>query len=643
MSQLHPSYRPDIDGLRAIAVLLVMIHHAFPQVLPSGFIGVDLFFVISGFLITTIIFQNLENGTFSFSDFYMRRIKRIFPALALILIVSLVYGWFSLLPADYKQLGKHTLAGAAFVSNFVLWFESGYFDGDSQLKPLLHLWSLGVEEQYYIFWPLIAWFAWKKKVNLLKLCIFLLIISFVANLVIVRNNAVAAFFSPASRFWELMIGSVLAYVKLHQFAGKDTKNVTWRSSLSAWLGLGLLVIGVVFIHPERRFPGFWALLPTLSAYLIISAGQDSWLNRIVLSNRWLVEIGLISFPLYLWHWPLLVFAKQSAAQALSTDELLLLLGASMVLAWLTYRLVERPIRFGGQVGDKKSARAIVLVALMMVIAYLGFNIYKREGLSFRIPPALQKIALFSNDYYNNSNYECLVQNSDKDIENPSACFRNTVKNKKSILLWGDSYAWAMYAGINEVAASNANVYLMAKTGCPPLLEVERTAVNHCKSQNARVIDAIKAEQYDQVVLIARWDHWTYQSDAYITQISKTIEHLKLIGVKQLYLVGPPPEWHPGLQDVLVKHALKDKIGHRLESRLSEGVTTSPALEKQLIQLAQNKGIAYISLLNILCNERGCMTKVGAEPEDLIGYDDGHLSRKGGAFVAEQFPADFFNR
>ena len=455
MSQLHPSYRPDIDGLRAIAVLLVVVHHAFPKILPSGFIGVDLFFVISGFLISTIIFQNLENDTFSFLDFYVRRIKRIFPALAIILVACLVYGWFSLLPADYKQLGKHTLAGAAFVSNFAFWYESGYFDGDSKLKPLLHLWSLGIEEQYYIFWPLIACLAWKKKVNLLKLCFVLLVLSFVANLVIVRNNPVSAFFSPASRFWELLIGSVLAYVKLHrQSSSNETHN-----NQSAWLGLCLLVIGVVFIHPERRFPGFWALFPTLSAYLIISAGQNAWLNRVVLSNRLLVWIGLISFPLYLWHWPLLVFAKQSSANEPSVQLLLLVVICSIVLAWFTYRLIERPIRFGELAGRRK---ALFLSLLMLIIGYLGFNIYKRDGLSFRIPPALQKIATFSNDYYNNSNFECLIPNSDKDLQNPRACFQNMGSKNKSILLWGDSYAWAIYAGINKVAAQQANVYLMAK-------------------------------------------------------------------------------------------------------------------------------------------------------------------------------------
>lgn len=633
MSQLHPSYRPDIDGLRAVAVLLVVVHHAFPQLLPSGFIGVDVFFVISGFLISTIIFQNLENGIFSFIDFYQRRIKRIFPALFLVLLTCLVYGWFSLLPADYKQLGKHTVAGAAFVSNFALWYESGYFDSASQLKSLLHLWSLGIEEQYYIFWPLIVWFAWKKQVNLLKVCLTLLVLSFALNIFTVQSNQVAAFFSPLSRFWELLVGSALAYMKLHTAVVSNAK----RDNLQAWLGVSLLVLAAIFIHPERQFPGFWAALPVLSAYFIISAGSQAWINRVILSNRLLVGVGLISFPLYLWHWPLLVFAKQSSAQQPSTQFLLMMVASSFILAWITYQFIERPIRYGKRTGNGK---AVVLMLLMFIIGYLGLNIYKRNGLSFRMPPALQKIAAFSNDYAVNSSYECLIQNALKDIESPGHCFKKMPSTNKSILIWGDSYAWAMYAGINKVAAPTASVYLMAKAGCPPLLEVDATKVNFCQPQNLRVIEAIKTEKYDQVVLIARWDHWSYQSKQYHANIAKTLDHLKQIGVKEIYVVGPPPLWHPGLQDVLVTNALRDKLGHKLADRLTESVTTDPILDQQLNQLAQERKIPYISLLKILCDERGCMTKVGDEPEDLMGYDDGHLSKRGGAFVAKQFPVEF---
>ncbi len=635
----YPSYRPDIDGLRAIAVLLVVFHHAFPKLFPSGFIGVDLFFVISGFLITTIIFKSLKHGNFSFLDFYARRIKRIFPALGLVLVACLAYGWLTLLPTDYKQLGKHTLAGAAFVSNFVLWNESGYFNGDSRLKPLLHLWSLGIEEQYYILWPLLAWIAYKKKLNLFKVCLALLVLSFVLNIVFVNYNTVAAFFSPASRFWELLVGSMLAYVTMQRQESMVSKDDVTQNNQKAWGGFILLSVGLIFINPERSFPGFWALLPTLGAYLIIDAGERAWINRVILSNRYLVWVGLISFPLYLWHWPLLVFATLRTIDLIPSDSLVFgMIALSVVLAGLTYRLVERPIRLGKRFGSSKT---ILLALLLSVIAYSGFNIYKREGLIFRIPQNLQKIATFKYDYAVDSNFECLIGSTEKDIEINKSCFHKSDKLNNSILLWGDSYAWAMYAGINKLAAPQDKVYLMSKAGCPPIFEVERTYVKHCSTHNERVKSAIDTEKYDQVVLIARWDHWSYQSEKYLASISNTIEKLKLMGVKRIHVIGPPPEWHPSLFEVLIKHALRDTFEHKLQNRISEGVTTSTALDQQLKQLTVEKDVAFISLLDILCNKDGCITKIGPNPEDLVGYDDGHLSKKGGEFVAKQFPNAFF--
>lgn len=212
----HPKYRPDIDGLRAIAVLSVVIFHAFPNLLKGGFIGVDIFFVISGFLISTIILNGLEKDSFSFVEFYSRRIKRIFPALLLVLIASFVLGWFVLLADEYKQLGKHIAGGAGFVSNFVLWKESGYFDNTSETKPLLHLWSLGIEEQFYIVWPLLLWFVWKQRLNPLTITLIVMLSSFILNISTVQSDAVAAFYSPQTRFWELLTGSILAYVTLNQ-------------------------------------------------------------------------------------------------------------------------------------------------------------------------------------------------------------------------------------------------------------------------------------------------------------------------------------------------------------------------------------------------------------------------------------------
>jgi peptidoglycan/LPS O-acetylase OafA/YrhL len=202
----HPKYRADIDGLRALAVLSVIGFHAFSFLNKGGFIGVDIFFVISGFLISTIIFDSLERDSFSFVEFYIRRIKRIFPALLLVLTASFIFGWFVLLPDEYKQLGQHIAGGAGFVSNFILWNESGYFDNAAITKPLLHLWSLGIEEQFYICWPLLLAFVWKRKWSFVAVTAIIGIISFAVNIYTLNKNSITAFYLPTSRFWELMIG-----------------------------------------------------------------------------------------------------------------------------------------------------------------------------------------------------------------------------------------------------------------------------------------------------------------------------------------------------------------------------------------------------------------------------------------------------
>jgi peptidoglycan/LPS O-acetylase OafA/YrhL len=207
-----PSYRPDIDGLRAIAVLAVVIYHAFPKILKGGFIGVDVFFVISGYLISTILYEDFSKGRFSFANFYSRRIKRIFPSLIIVLFSCFMFGWFVLTAEEYRQLGKHIAAGAGFISNFIFWNEAGYFDNSADTKPLLHLWSLGIEEQFYIIWPLLLWIAWKSKFSLLGLILLVGTASFILSILGVNRDLVATFYSPQTRFWELLSGSLLAWI-----------------------------------------------------------------------------------------------------------------------------------------------------------------------------------------------------------------------------------------------------------------------------------------------------------------------------------------------------------------------------------------------------------------------------------------------
>jgi peptidoglycan/LPS O-acetylase OafA/YrhL len=375
-SLLNHKYRPDIDGLRALAVLAVIAFHAFPAQASGGFIGVDIFFVISGYLISTIIFENLDKGTFKFSEFYARRIARIFPALILVLVASFTFGWFVLLADEFKQLGKHIAAGAGFISNLVLWQEVGYFDNSAETKPLLHLWSLGIEEQFYIAWPLMVWMAWKRKFLLLAMIIIVSIVSVVLNIQGVRQDAVATFFSPQTRFWELSCGSLLAWLKLYKKGSTDHQAL---DNILAIVGLSLLAFGFWRINKQLSFPGQWALIPVIGTALLLAAGPKAYVNHHLLSNKIAVWFGLISYPLYLWHWPLLSFARVVESATPSASLRIAAIALAILLAWLTYKFVESPIRLN-KAGKTKTA---VLVVFMLVIGYVGYNAYQRDGLKFR--------------------------------------------------------------------------------------------------------------------------------------------------------------------------------------------------------------------------------------------------------------------
>lgn len=367
-------YRPDIDGLRAIAVLSVVIFHAFPSLIQGGFVGVDIFFVISGFLISKHIWDELDSGTFSIKLFYARRVRRIFPALGLVLLASMLAGWVILTPGEYEQLGKHVAAGVLFVSNIVFWKEAGYFDNAADTKPLLHLWSLGIEEQFYIVWPLFLAFFWRYSRHLTWAFIGVLGISLSYSLITVHRDVVADFYSPLTRFWELALGAGLA----HLAARKSASNALRFSAIS-WLGLCLILAALVIVKRDDAFPGAWALLPTLGAACLIYAGEDAWLNRQLLSHRLLVWIGLISYPLYLWHWPLLSFARIMESGTPSAAIRLSLLVASVALAWLTYRLLERPVR-----SRPRSGKIILILCLSMVfIGAAGLTVKKLSGFKSR--------------------------------------------------------------------------------------------------------------------------------------------------------------------------------------------------------------------------------------------------------------------
>lgn len=369
-------YRPDIDGLRAIAVGSVVVFHAFPWLVPGGFAGVDVFFVISGYLITTNIVGGLSTGNFSIRGFYDRRVRRIFPALAVVLTATYVIGWATLFDKEFEQLGKHVAGGAFFVSNLLLWAESGYFDTSSEVKPLVHLWSLGIEEQFYIVWPLLLWAVFSfgrrnrsgtsrtgiPRQRMIGSTVVLMIASFVLGLLAI--DSVGGYYSPLNRFWELLVGALLAIVAFGRTTPVLSRFGPRFADLAASVGMVAVVVPMFALDRTSHFPGWNAIAPTFGTALLIASGPTTWWGRHVLARRTMIGIGLISYPLYLWHWPLLVFARIMASEVPPASVRVGAVILAVVLSYLTYRVVERPLRFHRR-------RKVVVTGLVVAVASIG--------------------------------------------------------------------------------------------------------------------------------------------------------------------------------------------------------------------------------------------------------------------------------
>lgn len=472
-------YRAEIDGLRAFAVLSVVLYHGFPNFLTGGFMGVDVFFVISGYLITSIIFKELDKDTFSFANFLGRRVKRLYPALILVMLSALIFGLFALLADEYTQLGKHIASGAAFVLNFVLAGEFGYFDNAAETKPMLHLWSLAVEEQFYIIWPLVLWFAWKRKFNLLTLTVTVAVTSFVWNLSFVNRYPSETFFWPFGRFWELLSGSVLGWFVLYKgellnktnhlldcHPGKIIRLYKMLldglivANLMSLLGFFILIYGVIAFNNSLSFPGMRALIPVSGTLLVIAAGSDAWLNRFIFMNPIAIWFGLISYPLYLWHWPILSFLRIIEGETPHQYAQFIAIVISIFLAWLTFQFVEKPIR-----NNKRSTRLklILLIILSAMIGITGLLISQAK-----IRNQEQEPSLIS---FKETASNCSLLFPDWNTENDNRCrFQKTDNNTIAII--GDSHAGHLFDGLAEgLLSTNQSVVLFPASCQPPLMSV----------------------------------------------------------------------------------------------------------------------------------------------------------------------------
>lgn len=658
---MHPNYRADIDGLRAVAVLPVLLFHAFPTVLPGGFTGVDVFFVISGFLISQILIESLSEQRFSLLLFYAKRIRRIFPALITVLTACLAFGWFALTPEELKLLGAHLVGGSTFVSNLLLWRESGYFDVAAETKPLLHLWSLGIEEQFYIIWPLILWLSWRLKLRFFWVTLGLLLVSFAINIVLYKTHAIADFYSPLSRFWELLLGASLTAYMASSWPQKALLRRIIKPAQhgASFIGYLLLISSFIIINPGPSFPGYWALMPTFGALLIVGAGPCGLVNQYVLCQKIVVWFGKISYPLYLWHWPILAYLRTIEGE---TPVWTLRAGgitASIIAAWLTMQFIERPLRFGPN-GQRK---AMALCAAMLVVGLAGLLTYYKDGFPERAH--IQNLHAQAQD----------LTRLKADISQDWICNDPVFKEgycsldenrKPTALILGDSHAQALYWGLRDVFRDEGqSLALVGSNGCTPFPDLATELNIHerkrqCPEKAVRVIDEAISNPDIKLIMIAlrnvpyisgtgfgeiEKDSTTAvwlkdelpgqrtQTEAYSIALERLLTQL-LQANKKVVFFQDVPELGFDIKRCLDKRPFQFRAQDELcvlprrvfENRAAEFREMSAPL------LARFPSVQVIDLANLVCDREVCPVKVNGR---LLYEDDDHLSNYGASLVARK--------
>lgn len=531
------SYRPDIDGLRSIAVLSVVLHHLSGELLPGGFVGVDIFFVISGFLITSQIYKEIGERSFSIRQFYKRRINRIVPALATVTAATLLTGFVLLSPADLVLLAKSALASILGLSNLFFWREYGnYFASNSAEAPLLHTWSLGVEEQFYFIWPLllallVKWFQRRT----LGVVAVLLLGAFAASEAGTRIAISASYYLLPTRFFELLVGGFLALM-----GTRNPPRTPLQSGALFATGMTLIVGSLVWIGKESSFPGINALWPCLGSAMLIWSGQQPGPLHKALTNRPMVFIGLISYSLYLWHWPLIAFLNYLDIRInLVTGSAVL--ASAVFLAWLSWRFVETPARRQGAIlpaGKVVLQRLLIpagaLVAVNVAVAYTGGFPQRFDGQVARLEATLEsKPNVLRNG--------CHVPTALYDTPPSEKCRIGAPKTTVDGILIGDSFA-NHFTGMLDVLATHSGVSLMDFTmdGCPPLLGYNTGKVaayaERCIKRNERAFAEIASRKYARVVLAANWP----AKDDMTASLSRSIDVILASGASLTIVLSNEP-------------------------------------------------------------------------------------------------------
>ncbi len=627
-------YRREIDGLRAIAVLPVILFHAGFTVFSGGFVGVDVFFVISGYLITTIILDEMERGEFSIVKFYERRARRILPVLFFVMLCSVIAAWFILPPSDMRDFSQSIVAVCIFASNILFWKKSGYFDTSTELTPLLHTWSLSVEEQFYVIFPLFLLLAWKfgRRRILLTLGIVGLVSLGLAHWGSLRMPT-AAFYLLPTRGWELLMGAFAAFY-LSNDANRPASRM--RNESGATAGLVMIILAIFFYDKHTPFPGLYALVPTVGALLIILYANQATIVGRLIAKPALVGIGLISYSAYLWHQPLFAFSRHLGLTELDSSAFAGLIGATFMLAYLSWRFIEQPFR------DKKSfSRGFIfkfaLVGNSLFIACgiatnikdgdIGqINEEQREFLAYfeNTPPYwnyFNKVGIYEKyredcNFYDIKKYRAGVHTKTSVDFISTSCYVPKKDNHHQIFIWGDSHAQQLYFGLHEIMKSDFDVLQVASSGCVADFVLADDKLDYCSRSNWFAFDTIRKLK-PKFVIIGQ------ASGQSIHNMERLSETLLNSGVEKVIFTGPSPHWQPNLPSIVASKFLPN-----VPRRTNYGIERSVFIQDAGIksELPKHPGLNYISLIDYFCNGEGCILYYGDDvKQGLTTWDYGHLT------------------
>ena len=619
--------------MRAYAVLVVVLYHFGVLGFSGGFVGVDIFFVISGFLMTKIIYSGLNKENFSLLQFYYSRAKRIIPTLIILCLTLLSIGWYLLPAMDYRALGIHSVSALVFLSNFKFWKESGYFDTSSHENLLLHTWSLSVEWQFYIVLPLIfilVWFSLGKKWIVPTLALIALIsltllcVSWYTDI-----QSTGAFYLLPTRAWEMTAGG-LTWLLTRNIIINKNKIITIEYS-----GIGLIAFSVLYFNSSYTWPGPYALIPVIGTVLVLTANNN---NSIFTGNILAQKIGLNSYSTYLWHWPLVVLLNYAG----KTNELMfvtLCIILSFSLGELSFRLIESPSQ---RLLNRKYHKPTIYIFSIILISIIGFSyfIYTTNGANFSWRHGANSAVSKYLDIYNNNN--SFVEEIKKEYKEECNFFDSKTNSYKTtiasncvntdstggVFLWGDSHAQAISYGLRHMLKETIPFSQVATSSCQPRIKLDTSTTGEykvaCDRSNQYAFSHIMLTRPSVVIMVQHAGHELNEYD-------DTINRLKKLNIKNIIILGPIPQWEPSLPKAIGFRHFNPNEKRIIDSSFDTSLLKTDKLMKSKYGKIEN--VYYLSLIDALCNRDGCIAKVDDQNTPLV-WDYGHLTLQGSVFIAE---------